>query len=90
MYVCTCCDQLWYRHCVKCVDKLRETNPDIEKYLCNITSVDDIEWICKTCSSYLVKNKILPYAVLNGMKFPVKPAFFYLNELECRLLEENN
>ena len=25
-------------------------------------------------------------AVVNGMKFPEKPTFFYLNELECRLI----
>ena len=35
----------------------------------------------------LSKNKVPPCAVVNGMKFPPKPAFFfYLNELECRLL----
>ena len=27
-----------------------------------------------------------PCAVINGMQFPKKPSFFYLNELECRLL----
>ena len=32
------------------------------------------------------KNKIPPCAVVNGMVFPHKPAFFDLNELECRLL----
>ena len=86
MHICTCCDQLWYKHSVKHVNKLRKSNPDIEKYLCNIISVDNMEWVCKTCNSYLIKNKIPPYAVFNGMKFPVKPAFFDLNELECRLI----
>ena len=52
--------------------------------LINLTSVGGIEWVCKTCNSYLVKNKIPPCAALNGMKFPQKPAFFDLNELECR------
>lgn len=45
-----------------------------------------IEWVCKTCQKYLVKNKIPSCAVVNGMVFPPKPAFFDLNELECRLL----
>ena len=27
-----------------------------------------------------------PCAIINGMQFPKKPSFFYLNELECRLL----
>ena len=34
----------------------------------------------------MVKNKISSRAVVNGMVFPPKPAFFDLNELECRLL----
>ena len=85
IYICTCCDQLWYKHSVKGADKLRESYPDIGKYLCNITSVGGIEWVL-TCNSYLVKNKIPPCAVLNGMKFPQKPAFFDLNELEYRLI----
>ena len=32
------------------------------------------------------KNKIPRCAAVNGMQFPSKPAFFDLNELECRLL----
>ena len=50
------------------------------------TSVDDIEWICQSCNNHLKKNKIPPCATKNGMSFTVKPDFFYLNELECRLL----
>ena len=34
----------------------------------------------------MVKNKIPSCGVVNGMVFPPKPAFFDLNELECRLL----
>ena len=34
----------------------------------------------------MVKNKVPPVALLYGMQFPVKPEFFDLNELECRLL----
>ncbi len=86
VYVCSCCDQLWYKHSVSSAAKLRERSPDIHKYLLNKTSVDNIEWVCKTCNSYLSKNKVPPCAVVNGMQFPPKPAFFDLNELECRLL----
>ena len=86
LYICTCCDQLWYKHGVVNANKLRESNPNICEYLCNKTSVDNIEWVCKTCQKYLVKNKIPSCAVVNGMVFPPKPAFFDLNELECRLL----
>ena len=33
-----------------------------------------------------MKNKVPPCSIANGMAFPVKPDFFDLNELECRLL----
>ena len=56
------------------------------KHLQNIISVDKKEWICRSCNEYLKKNKVHPCAITNGMKFPEKPIFFYLNELECRLL----
>ena len=34
-YVCTCCDQLWYKHSVLNANKLRQSIPDIVKYLYN-------------------------------------------------------
>ena len=86
LYICTCCDQLWYKHGVVNSNKLKESNPSICEYLCNKTSVDNIEWVCKTGHRYLVKNKIPSCAVVNGMIFPPNPAFFDLNELEYRLL----
>ena len=54
------------------------------KYLHNIKSVDDVEWLCRSCKRYLSKGK-LP-SISNGMKFSEKPDFFDLNELECRLI----
>ena len=39
-----------------------------------------------TCYNHLKKNKVPPCAAINGVQFPKKPSFFYLNELECRLL----
>ena len=86
LYICSCCDQLWYKHSVVNACKLRESQLDSAKYLCNKVSLDDKEWICKTCNNYLMKNKLPPYAIANGMGFPMKPEFFDLNELECRLL----
>ena len=86
LYICTCCDQLWYRHSVNSAEKLRLSNPNMVKYLLNKLSVDNIEWICRTCEKYLKKNKMPPYAVKNGMLFPEKPEIFDLNELEWRLV----
>ena len=39
LYICTCCDQLWYKHGVVNANKLRECNPNISEYLCNKTQV---------------------------------------------------
>ena len=73
-------------HSVYPADRIRLVNPDIVKYLQNIKSVDNVEWLCNTCSNHLRKVKVPPCAIANGMKFPEKPAFFDLNELECRLI----
>ena len=86
LYICTCCDQLWYKHSVSPADRLRLINPDITKYLQSVRSVDDIEWICQTCNNHLKKGRVPPCAIANGMQFPGKPSFFDLNELECRLI----
>lgn len=84
--MCCCCDQLWYKHSVSFAAKLREKHSDVHKYLLNKRSVDNMEWVCKTCHKCLSKNKVPRCAAVNGMQFPRKPAFFDLNELECRLL----
>ena len=86
LYICTCCDQLWYKHGVIHAVKLRQLNADMNKYLYNKISVDNKEWVCKTCYNHLIKRRIPPCAIANGMVFPNKPEFFDLNELECRLL----
>ncbi len=86
LYVFTCCEQLWYKHSVCPADRIRLVNPDVAKYLQNFKSVDNVEWLCNTCSNHLRKGKVPPCAIANGMKFPEKPNFFDINELECRLI----
>ena len=87
LYICSCCGQLWYKHSVSCTDTIRKSNPaTAQKYLINRKSVQDKEWLCRTCHNYLAKNKVPPSALVNGMQFATKPEFFDLNELECRLL----
>ena len=85
-YICSCCNQLWYKHSVITAEKFRLSNSTAGKYLLSKTSVDGIEWICQSCYKYLKKDKIPPCAAKNGMSFPAKPDFFDLNELECRML----
>ena len=85
-YICSCCNQLWYKHSVITAEKFRLSNSTAGKYLLSKTSVDGIEWICQSCYKYLKKDKIPPCAAKNGMSFPAKPDFFDLNKLECRML----
>lgn len=49
VYVCCCCEQLWYKHSVSSAAKLRGKHPDVDKYLLNKRSVDDIDWVCRSC-----------------------------------------
>ncbi len=86
LYRCTCCDQLWYKHSVLPADRIGLANLNIVKYLQNIKSFDNVDWLCNTCSNHLRKGRVPPCAIANGMKFPEKPDFFDFNELECRLI----
>ena len=45
-YICSCCNQLWYKYSVIAAEKLRLSNPTAGEYLLIKTSVDGIEWIC--------------------------------------------
>ena len=53
VYICTCCDQLWYKHSVSLAHKIRASNPNAVKLLQNITSVNYAEWLCQTCMKHL-------------------------------------
>ena len=86
LYICSCCDQMWYKHSVSSAETLTENNPGIERYLQGKKSINAVEWLCRSCCNYLDKSKVPPCAVINGMQFPTKPEFFDLNELECRLI----
>lgn len=46
--LCSCCDQLWYKHSVCPADRLRLSNTNSVDYLQGIKSVDNIEWLCLT------------------------------------------
>ena len=60
LYICTCCDQLWYKHSVSLADNFRLSNPNVSECLLNKTSVDNKEWLCNTCKMHLKKNKVPP------------------------------
>ena len=89
-YICTCCEQLWYKSSVtKC-------NPDLYKScshetlnLCisSLRSIDDTEWICTTCHFNLKCGKVPSCARANQMTFSAKPDVLKnLTPLEERLI----
>ena len=89
-YICTCCEQLWYKSSVaKC-------NPDLYKLcsqetlnLCisSLRSIDDTEWICTTCHFNLKCGKVPSCARANEITFPAKPDVLKnLTPLEERLI----
>ena len=88
-YICTCCDQLWYRSSVtKCNLNLYEIDPINIVKLCltGVKSINDIEWICSTCHSNLKEGKLPSCAKANKMTFPDKPEVLNLTILEERLV----
>ena len=78
-YICSCCNELWYKHSVITAEKLGLSNSTAGKYLLTKTRVDGIEWICQSCYKHLKKDKIPPCAAKNGMSFPAKRDFFEVN-----------
>ena len=67
-YVCTCCDQLWYKSSVtKCNPSLYKTCPQNIVKLCltGVKSVNNTEWICHTCHSKLKDGKLPSCAKAN-------------------------
>ena len=68
-YICSCCNQLWYKHSVITAEKLRLFNPTARKCLLTQTSVDGIEWICQSCYKHFRKDKIPPCAAKKKISF---------------------
>ena len=88
-YICTCCDQLWYRSSVtKCNPLYQSCSREIlDLCLTGLKSIDDTEWICGTCHSNLKVGKFPTCAKANKMTFPKKPDVLKdLTPLEERLI----
>ena len=88
-YICTSCDQLWYRSSVtKCNPNLYKICPQNILKLCltGIKSINNTEWICSTCHSNLKDGKLPSCAKANKMIFPDKPEILNLSVLEERLI----
>ena len=88
-YVCSSCNQTWFKQSVKDVASLNKIILNmqlVKECLTGHISVANCEWICNTCLSNIKKGKIPKLSVINGMKFPIKPPELHLNNLEERLI----
>ena len=89
-YICTCCDQLWYRSSVSiCNPSLYQscTKKNLDLCLTGLKSIDNTEWICGTCHSNLKGGKFPTCAKANKITFPEKPDVLKdLTPLEERLI----
>ena len=80
-YICTCCDQLWYKSSVvKCnANRCKACSQDlVEACVTGVRSVENTEWICRACDSNLRKDKLPSLSKANKMSFPKKPDFLSL------------
>ena len=88
-FICTCCDQMWYKSSViKCdANRYKTCSQNIVKScVTGFKSAYDTEWICITFDSNLKKGKIPSCSKANKMSFPDKPDLLNLTPLEERLI----
>jgi hypothetical protein len=70
IYICSCCDQLFYRHSVKNASSLySRSNEVITRTLLGTCSANNTEWVCITCEKYLKLNRLPPMAICNNLEF---------------------
>ncbi|KAJ8048747.1 ATP-dependent DNA helicase PIF1 [Holothuria leucospilota] len=86
-FVCSCCDQLWYKKSVQnaqnCLNKIPATALSFAR-----VSIDSktSSWLCGTCVKYLKLGEVPPYSVENGVHFWPCPQELELFPLEERLV----
>lgn len=87
LFVCTSCNQSWFRENVHQANFLK-CNVSLKLKCTNGTkSVNNIEWVCSTCRLHLNAGKIPECSIGNGMKFPHIPSELKgLTQLEERLI----
>lgn len=87
LYICSSCTQTFFKHSVQRVDRTKFKHRDVLlACLTGYKSVDDKEWVCRTCVGALASGKIPACSVANGLKFPEIPDELKLTQLEERLV----
>ncbi|XP_062599574.1 uncharacterized protein LOC134261132 [Saccostrea cucullata] len=65
IFVCSCCQQTWFKESVSKVESTKVDDNSKRKFLTSTLSVDNVEWICNTCYSSMRENKIPKLSVFN-------------------------
>lgn len=87
MYVCCSCMQTFFRHSVCIVDNVKIKNQHLASVcLTDLKSMDNKEWVCKTCLLAVQQDKIPTCSLANDIKFPPIPEELKLTHLEERLI----
>ena len=84
VYVCSCCQQTWFRQSVSSIISLNGEQKD--KYLTCMKSAGNEEWICTTCKRNILSGKVPKLSIVNGMNWPDKPKELDIFPLEERLI----
>ena len=77
--MCTCCDQLWYKAgVIRCHEHSfnSDLNASVKLCITGEESVNNSEWICRTCHQNIKAGKMPSCAKANKMTFPhshIKP-----------------
>lgn len=87
MYVCCSWMQTFFRHSVCIVDNVKIKNQHFDSIcLTYLKSMDNKEWVCKTCLLAVQQDKIPTCSLAYDIKFPPIPEELKLTHLEGRLI----
>ena len=83
IYACTVCLQTWFRRSVSNIEFIKVSS-EVEKEKLNqcrrnYVSVEDTEWICRTCRDSIKNGRIPKLSLENKMGFPTQPKELKLN-----------
>ena len=87
IYVCTICNQTWFRNFVYDIQRIKCSSLEstmLKKCSTGYVSVDNKVWLCRTCRLAIKQGKVPKLSIENGMGFPEKP-----HELDLHGMEEH-
>ena len=90
IFVCTCCQQIWFRHSVYDIQKIKlkgvEEEQIFQRCRTHYVSMNKKEWICKTCRLAIKEKQIPKLSIFNKMGFPEIPPELEIFPMEERLI----